>query len=58
MSAAHLIDRLASWAAQRADLRAVVLVGSHARGEARPESDVDLVLLCVDPGPAGCGPWT
>ena len=29
-------------------IRAVALVGSHARGDARPDSDIDLVLLMTD----------
>lgn len=37
------------WAAERLDLRAVALVGSWARGAARPDSDVDVVLLTEDP---------
>jgi predicted nucleotidyltransferase len=40
---------LAAWAATRADIHAVYLVGSHARGQARPDSDIDLVLLCEQP---------
>jgi hypothetical protein len=35
----------------RYDATAVALVGSHARGEATTESDVDLVLLLEEPGP-------
>jgi uncharacterized protein len=35
----------------RADIAAVALVGSYARGAARPDSDVDLVLLLDDPQP-------
>jgi len=31
------------------DLMALALVGSHARGEASPESDVDLILLLKNP---------
>lgn len=37
------------WACAREDIRAVALVGSHARGDAGPDSDVDLVLLCSEP---------
>lgn len=33
------------WANNEPDLMALALVGSHARGEASPESDVDLILL-------------
>ena len=44
-----LLDGVVSWARDRADVRAIVLVGSHARGTARPDSDVDLVLLVERP---------
>ena len=37
------------WAQQRLDIEVVALVGSHARGEARPDSDIDLVILVEDP---------
>ncbi len=33
----------------RDDVRAVALVGSHARGMARRDSDVDVVLLSIEP---------
>jgi hypothetical protein len=33
-----------------ADVQAVALVGSRARGTNRPDSDVDLILLTDDPG--------
>ncbi len=35
---------------QALPLRAVYLFGSHARGEARPDSDVDLCLVAEDAG--------
>jgi hypothetical protein len=31
-------------------VQAVALAGSHATGRARPDSDVDLIVLCDDPG--------
>ena len=34
---------------QRYGMAAVALVGSHARGHARPASDLDLVVLMADP---------
>jgi diamine N-acetyltransferase len=37
------------WTGGRDDLVAAALVGSHARGTATPESDVDLVVLTSDP---------
>jgi predicted nucleotidyltransferase len=44
-----LLDRVLSWATGRPDVRAVALVGSHARGAPRVDSDVDLVLLAERP---------
>ncbi|QYK56568.1 MAG: nucleotidyltransferase domain-containing protein [Fimbriimonadaceae bacterium] len=44
-----LLSRFAIWADERADVRAAALVGSHARGDARPDSDVDLVILAREP---------
>lgn len=32
------------------DISAVVLVGSHARGESRSDSDIDLVIIAESPG--------
>lgn len=40
---------LVAFAKARDDVRAVALVGSHARGVARPDSDVDVVLLSTEP---------
>ncbi|MBD3160817.1 MAG: hypothetical protein GF346_01585 [Candidatus Eisenbacteria bacterium] len=37
------------WAEGRTDIRALALVGSHARGTARPDSDIDLVVLSTEP---------
>ena len=37
------------WARDTRGVKALVLVGSHARGEAGPDSDVDLVLLTSRP---------
>jgi hypothetical protein len=44
------LDAVATWAAGRPAVRAVALVGSYASGRARPDSDVDLLVLCDDPG--------
>ena len=43
-----LLDGVRAWAADRPDVLAVALVGSWARGDARPDSDVDLVLVVHD----------
>ena len=37
------------WFANRPDVHAVALVGSHARGSARPDSDIDIVVVVDDP---------
>ena len=44
-----LIDAVALWWRHRPGAVAAALVGSFARGEARPDSDIDFVLLCRDP---------
>lgn len=40
---------LLQWACAEAGLAAVALVGSHARGTARTDSDIDLLLVCDSP---------
>lgn len=40
-----LLSRVRGWAIDRPDVVAVALAGSWARGEARMDSDVDLVVL-------------
>lgn len=46
---AELLDAIRLWAHGRADLRAVALVGSWARGNPHADSDVDIVLLTDTP---------
>ncbi|MEV1069092.1 nucleotidyltransferase domain-containing protein [Streptomyces sp. NPDC050263] len=41
----RVVDRVTRWSANRSDVVGLLLVGSCARGAARPDSDVDLVLL-------------
>jgi predicted nucleotidyltransferase len=48
MSVETFLDHLKNWAATRDDIRALALVGSHARGQARADSDVDLVVVCSE----------
>ena len=43
------LDSLRDWAAHQPTIAGVALVGSHARGEARADSDIDVVLLCEEP---------
>jgi hypothetical protein len=40
--------RMVAWAAREADVVALALVGSQARGEARPDSDVDVIVLTTE----------
>jgi predicted nucleotidyltransferase len=48
-SVSHVLERVRDWAASQPTIAGVALVGSHARGEARADSDIDLVLLCTPP---------
>ncbi|MCI4062597.1 nucleotidyltransferase domain-containing protein [Micromonospora sp. R77] len=53
-----VIDLVASWATGREDVDGVLVVGSWARGAARMDSDVDIVLLTDNPGHAEPSGWT
>lgn len=46
-----LRDRLVVWAERAPTVRGVAMVGSWARGEPRMDSDVDLIVVTVDPSP-------
>ncbi|HEX9386151.1 MAG TPA: nucleotidyltransferase domain-containing protein, partial [Anaerolineales bacterium] len=43
------LDNFLAWASAHGDMQAIALVGSYARGEAREDSDIDLVLLTDRP---------
>lgn len=45
----QFLDEFTAWAAAQPDIQAVALVGSHARNAARPDSDVDLVVIAEQP---------
>ena len=49
MSADEFIRHLTSWAPMRSDIVGLALVGSHARGTATAESDVDLAIIATEP---------
>ncbi len=49
MTTGELVTAVTSWAENHVDIVSVALVGSHARGNARFDSDVDLVLQCASP---------
>ncbi len=45
----RICSHIAAWAEARPDVIGAALVGSWARGEATPASDVDVVVLVTDP---------
>lgn len=49
MSIEPFLMDLQQWAEQQEEIVGVLLVGSHARGQAREDSDVDVVLLALNP---------
>lgn len=42
-------NRIRSWAARHSKIRQVYLYGSRARGESRPDSDIDLAIVMDAP---------
>jgi predicted nucleotidyltransferase len=57
VSVKNLLARVTVWAEARDDISAVALVGSHAHGRARPDSDIDLLILSDDPDPLRNADW-
>jgi predicted nucleotidyltransferase len=43
------LDALTTWAITQPDILAIALVGSHAKGVARPDSDIDIIAIVDDP---------
>lgn len=43
------LNAFVTWASAHSDVQAIALVGSYARGDARDDSDVDLVILTNQP---------
>jgi predicted nucleotidyltransferase len=43
-----IADRVTRWAVDRPDIVGLLVVGSYARNAARPDSDIDLVLLTTN----------
>jgi predicted nucleotidyltransferase len=43
------LDAFVDWASDQSDVQAIALVGSYARGAARADSDIDLVILTDQP---------
>ncbi len=44
----RLLELVAAWATAQPEVAGVALLGSHARGEARSDSDIDLLVLTTD----------
>ena len=49
MTTGELVKAVTSWAENHVDIVSVALIGSHARGNARLDSDVDLLIQCERP---------
>lgn len=49
MQAERILQIIVDWAKKQPTFQAVAVVGSRARGTARAESDIDLVLLVTNP---------
>ena len=45
----EFLHAFVDWASARPDVQAIALVGSHARGAAKEDSDIDLVILTDQP---------
>jgi predicted nucleotidyltransferase len=53
----QILDRVTRWATARRDTMGLLLVGSYARRAARPDSDIDLVLLTADEAQYADNSW-
>lgn len=49
MQAERIIQTIVAWVKTRPEIQAAALVGSQARGMARPRSDIDLVFMVLAP---------
>jgi predicted nucleotidyltransferase len=49
VEASILITKIAGWARRDSRVAAAAVCGSHARGEAGPDSDIDFCILAMDP---------
>ena len=43
------LEQVKGWGRNAKDISTIILVGSYARGEARPDSDIDLVIIAKKP---------
>jgi predicted nucleotidyltransferase len=44
----NYIEEVTQWALSCDSVQALALAGSQARGEARPDSDIDFIIFCDD----------
>jgi len=49
MEISKFLKQIKEWGQNNSNVDSVLLVGSHARGKGRPDSDIDLVIICKDP---------
>lgn len=49
MDISVFLNNVEQWVNQNDDIKSLILVGSYARGEAREDSDVDLVIITTNP---------
>ena len=52
-----VVEQVRAWVLGRPDVLALALAGSWARGDARADSDVDLLVLTADPDAYLGGAW-
>ncbi|MEL6463064.1 MAG: nucleotidyltransferase domain-containing protein [Cyanobacteria bacterium J06621_15] len=43
-----ILEKVTHWVEKRSEILALALVGSYARGEAKPDSDIDLMVIASD----------
>lgn len=44
-----ILQKIRAWAETNQYVTSVLLVGSYARNEQQPDSDIDIVVLCTNP---------
>ncbi len=49
MALSILLDAVKEWAMGEDAIQSILLIGSHARNQARADSDVDLIVIASDP---------
>ncbi len=49
MNISTLLNQITKWANKDSNIDSALLVGSHAKNEAREDSDIDIVIVCDKP---------